>query len=190
MEITINITSIISAVYLYILALAFALVEIQIEGKHPWAKKLPTTISDDVFNRFYNYLTGKKLTVYHFYMFLIVFLLFHLPFVADYTGKEGIRWTWQQEFIALSEYFVFVVVWDFLWIVLNPFFTIRKFTPKGCSWHVRWKWNVPIDYTGSLIIAFVFAFAGYWAYQFLFMMLIQLALLAITILFAPAYKEE
>lgn len=83
-----NIESIVIAnIYLFVMATAFAVLEIQIEGEHGWAKNLPTwrPKSHTWYIKLYSrIMSGKELTGYHLSIFSLAFLVLGLPYVFGY----------------------------------------------------------------------------------------------------------
>lgn len=138
--------------YLYLLALTLAFLEVQIEGAEGWAAKLPCwRPAGRWYARVFTRVTGgKEMTGYHVGVFLFAFLMFHLPYVW------GLPWSGGAEFGTLSAFFLFVVVWDFLWFVINPHYGIRKFYPGCVTWHKIWLGPAPVDYYGGLVLSFLF----------------------------------
>ncbi len=136
--------------YLFLCAVVFAVVEIQIEGPHGWAQKLPawrphpqhwlSRLTKRVFH-------GKEFTGYHASVFLFLLLVFHFPFVWSGT------WSVFSELELLAVFAVFVVVWDFLWFVLNPYYSLRNFNPQNVWWHKRWIGRVPVEYVYGVLFA-------------------------------------
>lgn len=124
---------------LFLSALVFALLEIQIEGPAGWAKNLPTW-------RFHHRILhlifpGRPLTGYHLWLLLFVAVVAHLPFAF------GLTWTWRSELRAIAFVMLFWVIEDFLWFALNPAFGLAKFGPKHIAWHRHaWWWIAPRDY--------------------------------------------
>jgi hypothetical protein len=136
-------------IFLFVYALLFAAVEIEIEGPGGWAEHLPTwyrvrPLYARVFGKLMN---GKPLTGYHAVMFFIPLLGFHLPFVS------GLRWTWAAEAQAVSSYLWWVVIWDFLWFLLNPRYGWRRFRRGEIWWHGRWWGRFPVDYYNGLALS-------------------------------------
>ena len=83
----------------------------------------------------------RPLTGYHVYAFTIPLLVLHLPFVA------GVDWTLAGELRTIATYFALAVVWDYLWFVLNPAYTVRRFERGNVWWfEVPWIWRFPLDY--------------------------------------------
>ncbi|MDO8505504.1 MAG: hypothetical protein Q7S48_02930 [bacterium] len=184
--------SLLQILYLYLLALTLAFLEVQIEGEHGWAEKLPCWRPQGKwYARLYTrVLGGKEMTGYHIGVFSFAFLMFHLPYVW------GLPWNTGAEFSTLSAFFLFVVVWDFLWFVINPHYGIRKFRPGCVSWHKIWLGPAPIDYWGGLAFSFLFYAlkvdsgegVGYGAWL---TMLGSFAVLStVTILFAEVVKKK
>lgn len=138
--------------FVFLAALLFAKLEIQIEGKHGWAENLPTWRVQKDWFKFLP--AGKKpLTGYHFYFWLLLFVIFH--FVLLYTP-----WSIKLEFFILSSYVLTLWVEDFLWFVLNPYYGIRKFNKKNISWHKKWLGIFPLQYYFYLLIwSLLFYFA-------------------------------
>jgi hypothetical protein len=136
--------------FLFAYALLFALVEIEIEGPHGWAERLPTwfRITTPV-ARFYGlFMRGKPLTGYHAVMFVLPLWSFHLGFFG------GLPWSWAAEASTLAAYMVWVVTWDLLWFVLNPVFGWARFRKGAVWWHGRtWIGRFPIDYWSALAVS-------------------------------------
>jgi len=151
-------------IYLFLIVLALAALEVQIEGKHGWTKKLPTwRIRSKIFGFF---MGGKDLTGYLFYMLIILLLFFHLPFVG------GSPWSVSAEIEIISLFLLFSVFWDFLWFVLNPYYGIGRIKPAYIYWHKKWFLGLPTDYPRGILISFVVSLANYpvgiakWALAF------------------------
>lgn len=125
--------------FILIAAFLWAKMEIEIEGPHGWAEKLPTWRVEKhlLLDLFYG---GRPLTGYHVWAFSFVFFAFHLPFYWNAP------WTWRNELRVIGAYDIFWVVEDFLWFVLNPHFGWRRFGRKEVWWHKRWLFGLPVDY--------------------------------------------
>jgi hypothetical protein len=139
--------------FLFVLALLFALVEIEIEGADGWAIKLPTWYRRRTFaGRVYGALmSGKPLTGYHAVMFFIPMWAFHIGLAF------GQPWSWANEARMLASYLVWNVTWDFLWFVLNPAYGWRRFRKGEIWWHSVWVGRLPIDYVNALVLSFALA---------------------------------
>jgi hypothetical protein len=141
-------------VFLFVYALLFAAVEIEIEGPYGWAERLPTWFRVTTrAARFYGlFMRGKPLTGYHAVMFVLPLWSFHLGFVG------GVAWSWAAEAATLSAYMAWVVTWDFLWFVLNPRYGWARFRKGEVWWHGRtWLGRFPIDYYGAVVTSVAFA---------------------------------
>lgn len=145
---------IIKSVYVFIMALVLAILEVQVEGPYGWAKNIPTWRPNPKkwYAKFYKkIMSGKELTGYHLSMFSFVFLIFHLPFFF------GANWGLLAEIDILCIFLIFIVIWDYLWFIVNPNFTIKNFKGDHIFWHSKWFFNMPRDYWGSIGISFVIA---------------------------------
>lgn len=145
--------TLLAAIYLFLLAVILASLEIEIEGQHGWAAKLPTwrpVVKSWYANLYSKVMHQKELTGYHLHMFALVFLFFHLPFFI------GLRWGVFQELEIISSYFLFVVFWDFLWFILNPHIDFKNFKESAKIVHKEWLGPLPADYYWGLFLSFVF----------------------------------
>jgi hypothetical protein len=125
--------------FLALVAWLFALLEIQIEGRHGWAQNLPTWRID---NKWTRAIYKKPLTGYHFYAQGFVFFMAHSPF-----GLSLVRWNLPDELRTLSFLVLFWVVEDFLWFTCNPDYGLKRFTPQNIGWHRdSWWWVAPREY--------------------------------------------
>jgi hypothetical protein len=132
----------------------FAKVEIQIEGEHGWAEKLPTWRIDkhwllDLL------MGGRPLTGYHAWMFSFMILVFHLPLFL--FGDIS----WKLEARAVGCLFLFWIIEDFLWFVINPAYGLMKLLRRQVKWHKRYILMFPLDYwlftaAGAVLIWYSF----------------------------------
>jgi len=127
---------------LYFFAIAFVLaqLEIQIEGPHGWAERLPT----------WRWQTpgvlrwaGKPITGYHVFLLLFILLFIHLPMM--YLG-----FSWDREAELLTLFCLLAVFWDFLWFVCNPHFGLARFRPGQVWWFKSWFLGLPSSYFSGL----------------------------------------
>jgi hypothetical protein len=140
--------------FLFGYALLFAAVEIEIEGPHGWAERLPTWFRITTpYARLYGLIMrGKPLTGYHAVMFVLPLQSFHIGFVA------GVPWSWAAEASTLSAYMVWVVTWDLLWFILNPRFGWPRFRKGEIWWHGRtWIGHFPVDYWSAIACSIAIA---------------------------------
>jgi len=140
--------------FLFGYALLFALAEIEIEGPHGWAERLPTwfRVTTPGARLFGLILSGKPLTGYHLVMFGLPLTSFHIGFVG------GVPWSWPAEAATLSAYLVWVATWDLLWFLLNPRYGWARFRKGEIWWHGRtWIGRFPIDYWGGLVASLAIA---------------------------------
>ncbi len=137
--------------YLFIMAIVLAILEIQVEGEAGWAKNLPTwrPHPDNLIGKLYKkMMSGKELTGYHASMFVFVFLIFHLPYVF------GLAFNLEHWLKTLSLFFMFIALWDFLWFVLNPYYPLRDFISNNPN-HKAFFLGMPVDYYLAILTSFV-----------------------------------
>jgi len=136
--------------YLLVGAFLWARMEIEIEGPHGWASNLPTWKIEKhvLLDIFYG---GRPLTGYHAWAFTVVFFIFHMPII--WLGS----WTFRKELNVIGGYYLFWIIEDFLWFVLNPNFGWAKFKEKKIWWHRHWLLGVPFDYwiLGAVGLTFI-----------------------------------
>ena len=133
------------AMGLYFFAIAFVLaqLEIQIEGAHGWAERLPT----------WRWQTpgvlrwaGKPITGYHVFLMTFILLFIHLPMV--YLG-----FSLEREAELLSLFFLLAVFWDFLWFICNPHFGLARFRPERVWWFKSWLLGLPSSYFVGVVLS-------------------------------------
>ncbi len=125
-------------VFLLIISILAAKLEINIEGDGGWGRDLPTW---KLSNKWTSLIYGKlPLTGYHLYINLLVLMFFHFPFFV------GTVWSLSLELQCLALYFFFWMIEDFLWFVFNPNFGIKKFRKEDVFWHYNWFLGLPTSY--------------------------------------------
>lgn len=140
----------ISNIYIFVLALVLAILEIQIEGKNGWAMNLPTwrPKNSNWFIKIYTkFMSDREPTGYHMTMFSFVLLILHMPY---FFGQELSMNNW---LMTISLFFIFVVLWDFLWFVLNPYHPLSRFNAEHIWWHKKWWAGAPRDYYLSVLLS-------------------------------------
>jgi hypothetical protein len=125
----------------------FALLEIQIEGPHGWARQLPTWRID---NRWTRLVFGSRpMTGYHFYVHLFLLVLLHLPYALGFTAPS-----WAAEARIAAFWIAFWILEDYLWFVFNPAFGASRFRREHIWWHApAWWWIMPREYWLGVPIA-------------------------------------
>lgn len=130
-------------VWVALMAIAFAKVEIQIEGAAGWAASLPTWRIEKhwLLDIFWG---SRPLTGYHAWVFAFMVLAFLAPlaFNGRAIGRDLL--------LALAGLMLFWVAEDFLWFLLNPSFGWAQFDPAHVPWHKHWWWGAPADYWGGV----------------------------------------
>ena len=129
------------ALFVLVTAFTFARVEIEIEGPHGWAEKLPTwRISNRWTKLFYG---SRPLTGYHLWMQLFVVLMAHLPF-----GLSAWHLTWGRELQVVGFIMLFFVIEDFLWFVLVTGLPPAAISPPA---HLVARPDVVVDHAALLL---------------------------------------
>jgi hypothetical protein len=138
------------------LALWFALIEIEIEGAHGWALRLPTWFrTRGPAGRLYGAVSGgKPLTGYHLFMASLPLVILHLPF------GYGADWSAAAEVMVFATYMAFAIGWDYLWFILHPAYGVRGFRRGRVWWYSgAWIGPLPNEYyaavAGSLVLALI-----------------------------------
>ena len=141
-------------VYLFILSVVWAVLEIQIEGKNGWASALPTWRKKEGW--IVKLLGGRPLTGYHICMITFLALVYHFPFFFT-------PWNLGKELFTIGFFFGFLLIEDFLWFVLNPAFRLKRFNRKNPDlwWHKSWWGPVPDFYWWYTVAAVVLMYFGY-----------------------------
>jgi hypothetical protein len=113
--------------FLVLVSWLFALLEIQIEGRHGWAQKLPTWRIE---NRWIRTFYKKPITGYHLYAQGFIFLMAHVPF-----GLSLVPWNLHDELRILSFVVLFWILEDFLWFILgrSPISALRLLASSSQS---------------------------------------------------------
>lgn len=144
---------IIFLVYTVIVSIFWALWEIQIEDGNGWAAKLPTWRR--INKLISKLLGGRPLTGYHFWMWIFLLTMIHLPcFFA--------RWNWRKEMLIVGFFFTLVTLEDFFWFVFNPAFGVKKFRRDNLDiwWYCTWWLWVPNAYWFALAIILISFYFG------------------------------
>ncbi len=173
------------ALIVFVLAVLLALVEIEIEGKYGWAEKTQTWYRKPGF--FGNtFLSGKPITGYFIFLNLFILIFFHISFFL------GLAWTLSSELYTLSLWFAFLPLWDFLWFVLNPNYTLKNFKKDKVWWFNRsdWLFSIfPAEYLYSWLISLVFAFIAGMLVEQLITLSCFVILTIITCIVAKNYHK-
>ena len=134
--------------YFFLIAFVLAHLEIQIEGPHGWAEKLPTWRWDGPIVRRW---LGKPVTGYHLCLMTVILLFLHVP--QFYGGS------WEREADLLAMFFFLTVIWDFLWFACNRHFGVARFRKGQVWWFPAWALGVPRPYLMALALSLAAALA-------------------------------
>jgi hypothetical protein len=160
--------------YFFCIAFILAHLEIQIEGPHGWAEKLPTWRWDSPrIRRWF----GKPVTGYHLCLVTLILLLLHLP---QFHGGS-----WDREADLLAMFFLLTVIWDFLWFACNRHYGVARFRKGQIWWFPTWALGVPQPYLLAITLSLGSALApalrtGAWGERALAWSIVSGELLALT----------
>ncbi len=185
-----------TSLFWFLVAIIFAAVEIEVEGKHGWAEKTSTWFRTKGFAaKLYGFVMGgRPLTGYHGFMFFLPLLVFHSHFVM------GVPWSLVKELLVFAIYSAWMPTWDFLWFVLNPYYGVKKFKKQNVWWHRQSHWlfnTTPLDYLFGWGLSIALAGLAAWLASDNALLLRHLHFLVwfffytiVTIFFiAPLYKR-
>lgn len=160
------------SILIVLLAVFFALIEIEIEGSKGWAECLPTP-----------HLTKsrKSLTLYH--VFMCLFLLLVLNSLFFIKPKE---FTWRNFLYTLSMLLLLFTLEDLFWFILNPHFGIGNISKAWWHWCIG---GVPIIYVVLPSIAAFFAGIAGYINVFWKNLVVMLVSVGIIFLISPIYHK-
>lgn len=134
------------AIFWFLVALIWAIAEIELEGQYGWSEKSATwyrVAKNHPQNLFLKLvMAGKPLTGYHLPIFGLCFLISHLWLL--------VLWQWSviDELLTIALFLTWTPLWDSLWIWLNPHYGLKNCGPKKIWWysHSRWLGNfLPLE---------------------------------------------
>jgi hypothetical protein len=137
--------------FMVFLACIFALWEIQIEGKDGWAANSPGWRIEKGWA--VKLMGGRPLTGYHVFMVVFIIGIIHLPLFF-------VPWSLRLECLLTGFYLGMVLLEDFLWFVLNPYYGIKSFRKGKIWWHKTWWGPVPSLYWFLSIISVLLIYFG------------------------------
>ena len=107
------------------------------EGKYPWASRSVG----------WKIKITKRFTCTGYHTFLLIMITFFLTLPLIING-----WNTKLFGIILSAASLGLVVEDFLWYVVNPVYSFKKFNPKDAN-HYPWIGPVPVLYVIGIAIS-------------------------------------
>ncbi len=137
--------------FMVFMAVILALWEIQIEGKDGWTANSPGWRIEKGW--VVKLAGGRPITGYHIFMTLFIVGLVHLPLFF-------VPWSWRLEMLIIGFYLGMLLLEDFFWFVLNPYYGIRKFRKGQIWWHKNWWGPVPSFYWILLIVVIALMYFG------------------------------
>ncbi len=115
--------------------------EAYIEGKYPWAGAQVgwnVKLTDRV-----------TVTAYHFWIYVMLAFFLSLPLVVN-------GWSIELFGVILSAFAIGFIIEDFVWFLVNPFYSLRKFNEKDVYWY-PWigfgKFKIPLFYVVGVIVS-------------------------------------
>lgn len=142
----------VDAAFVFAFAVIFALIEIEIEGKHGWAAKLPTARN-----------VVGHLTLYHVYMVsLAVLVVSGFVYFRERGPCKAVATRSSTPLYVVAKIAVHVILYlllqDFLWFVLNPHYTLAGYKSESIGWHGGWWGGLPLfNFVGLGVVAIVMA---------------------------------
>ena len=171
------VTATVDTVWVFLLAAIYALMEIEMEGKHGWAKHLPTT--KNILGQF---------TLYHVYMLLFLALLFSGWFGTRFVAGCSSGWTVVFHFAFY--FLLWLLVEDFLWFVFNPHYTLDRYRKDVIPWHKIWVGDrVPAHNVGGLVVLALLAVGAAGNGELWLSLGISGVMLLACVFVAPAYHK-
>ena len=138
-------------IFMLFMSLILAWWEIQIEGQYGWAANSPGWKID---KGWLMRLTGRlPITGYHVFMTTFLIAIVHFPLFFTV-------WSWRLEVLLLGFYIGMILVEDFLWFILNPYYGIKKFRKGQIWWHKVWWGPIPALYWFLLLLTVAFIWLG------------------------------
>ena len=155
-----------TALYITIYAILFSLLEIEAEGKHGWAKKLPTVPA--LFT----------MTTYHVIMnIMVIFTLIYSLYPNN-----------------IYTIIFFIVAWflieDTMWFMLNPHYTIHEYKRENIWWldSQNWYMGMPLqNYIGLAMMTVVAYLNG--SKKLIYSGLTMAVTIGLILYLAPYYHE-
>ncbi len=141
------------AVSILISAIAFAYLEVQIEGPFGWSATTFTSHPKGIIAKIFTLFAGrdKTPTAYHIILSVVWLMLSFgsLPFVLLYGKLTNTPLTttfWAIVFFAVSTTLATMIVEDWVWFQIHPFYGPERHNPKYVYWFRNFKSGLPITY--------------------------------------------
>ena len=120
-------------------SLIYSLIEIELEAKDGWMKNIPTAHMI--------WFGNKYMTLYHIYMIILMFVTF--------VYQNQMILTLASVLYTISNMILFLFLEDTLWFILNPYFTIKRYTKKDIWWHAAQPWILGFPMHNYIITMFM-----------------------------------
>ena len=128
----------VNSLFVFVYAVLFSLMEIEVEGKYGWCEKLPTP-------KFIG-----NFTIYHCIMNMIVII------TLLYAFRHNL-------ILAIFYITAWFLIEDFMWFVLNPHYTLKHYKKENIWWHARSRWHFGIpehNFIGVGLIVLAYILSG------------------------------
>ena len=155
-----------NGIFVFVISIIYSLIEIEMEGEYGWCEKLPT--AKKVISSF---------TFYHLLMMVLIITLFYQQF-----HKKDI---WLIIFYITSFFFIE----DFLWFILNPYFTYDKYSKENIPWHKHWVGAQPIENYVCYLITIITYFNTKFKSEQMTSIINIIILIFLTMSLAPLYHK-
>ena len=90
-----------------------------------------------------------SLTAYHFWIYIMFIFFLTLPFIIN-------GWDLELLGIIISATAIGLIIEDFFWFIINPYYSLKKFNSKDVYWY-PWiklgRFEMPKSYLWGIIIA-------------------------------------
>jgi len=143
-----NVSAVLMTKFVFLFALVFALFCVNAEGKAGWAGNLPAWRPNPnlwwVKILYWIPLCGRE--VNGFDLFVITFFIMAFLFIFFWNWTHGKTWKLRDWGELVCLFFVFSVIEDFLWFMVNPYYGLGKFSAQFIPWHKNWLGPLPTDY--------------------------------------------
>lgn len=104
----------------------------------------------------------RSITGYHTILFLMILFLNHIVYIGFFGWNGAV-----DEMMIFAFHLFLIIYWDFLWFVLNPHFTYKKFKQEHIPWYTDSEWfaGFPMDYwyaggLSGILVGFSFLING------------------------------
>ena len=117
-------------------------------------------------------------------MTVVISMIFIPRFVIACQTSEFTPWS------AVCHFLFYLLAWflleDFLWFVLNPYYTLQKYKSEYIPWHTKWIMGIPVHNIIGVLGLIALAFVNH-SWSLWIAILIFAVLLIFTWILSPNY---